>query len=344
MRSRYKLMFCPVTFCTESGVCRYFMIVLSSNHKSSFKVGDDIQKSSHAHRSDFWNCMDSRIPNFSKPSNSKKCFPRAPAELGRSGAKKNDLPLFPPRLHTVAASVVTKTRLLVPKILRLDPKILIESMTEGKTDEKPIEDAQVATGAATGGEKPDRINTGDDSGDKDDCSDLTDNNNPEGEEQAPKSFPQKLMDILSNEDNTEIISWLPHGNGFIINKKKTFANDVLPKYFKASKFTSFTRKLNRWGFTRVPRGPETGAYFHKLFRRDKPELCLQMTSNSGNKYQTSPMQQQLLPNGSGGEKSSEAGEGADSKPKEETGEEADASKEQDEAQESIIKPKAVDEV
>jgi hypothetical protein len=104
------------------------------------------------------------------------------------------------------------------------------------------------------------------------------------------------MDILSEEGQAETISWLPHGNGFIIHKKKTFANEILPKYFKASKFTSFTRKLNRWGFSRVPRGPETGAYFHKLFRRDKPKLCMQMTSNSGNKYQNNPLQQHLLPN------------------------------------------------
>lgn len=108
------------------------------------------------------------------------------------------------------------------------------------------------------------------------------------------------MDILSEEGQAEIISWLPHGNGFIIHKKKTFANEMLPKYFKASKFTSFTRKLNRWGFSRVPRGPETGAYFHKLFRRDKPTLCMQMTSNSGNKYQNNPLQQHLLPNVPGG--------------------------------------------
>jgi hypothetical protein len=108
------------------------------------------------------------------------------------------------------------------------------------------------------------------------------------------------MDILSEEGQAETISWLPHGNGFIIHKKKTFANEMLPKYFKASKFTSFTRKLNRWGFSRVPRGPETGAYFHKLFRRDKPTLCMQMTSNSGNKYQNNPLQQHLLPNVPGG--------------------------------------------
>jgi HSF-type DNA-binding len=108
---------------------------------------------------------------------------------------------------------------------------------------------------------------------------------------------QQLFDILSNEENAATISWLPHGNGFVIHKKKAFANEILPKHFKASKFTSFTRKLNRWGFSRAPRGPETGAYFHKLFNRDKPEMVLQMTSNSGNKVQTSTQGGPLLPSG-----------------------------------------------
>ncbi len=49
------------------------------------------------------------------------------------------------------------------------------------------------------------------------------------------------------------------------------------RYFKQSKFTSFTRKLNRWGFERVARGPETGAYYHPLFQRNNLRLCLQMT-------------------------------------------------------------------
>jgi hypothetical protein len=35
--------------------------------------------------------------------------------------------------------------------------------------------------------------------------------------------------------------------GWIIRDKKRFASEVLPKHFaKQSKFTSFTRKLNRW--------------------------------------------------------------------------------------------------
>jgi hypothetical protein len=66
------------------------------------------------------------------------------------------------------------------------------------------------------------------------------------------------MEILSTEPYAEIISWLPHGNGFHITDKKRFSDEVLPKYFKKSKFTSFTRKLNRWNFVRVTRGAETG--------------------------------------------------------------------------------------
>lgn len=100
------------------------------------------------------------------------------------------------------------------------------------------------------------------------------------EEEIPMSFPQRLMDILSDEEHSDVISWLPHGKGFIIYKKKKFAVQVMPKYFKQSKFTSFTRKLNRWGFVRVTRGPETGAYYHKLFQRGNLRLCMQMSCQS----------------------------------------------------------------
>lgn len=56
----------------------------------------------------------------------------------------------------------------------------------------------------------------------------------------------QLIEILSKELYSDIISWLPHGKGFVILDKKRFGDEVLPKHFKQSKFTSFTRKLNRW--------------------------------------------------------------------------------------------------
>mmetsp|Transcript_22712 Transcript_22712/g.25859 ORF Transcript_22712/g.25859 Transcript_22712/m.25859 type:complete len:296 (+) Transcript_22712:39-926(+) len=97
------------------------------------------------------------------------------------------------------------------------------------------------------------------------------------EEDIPISFPQRLMKILSTKDYSDIIGWLPHGQGFIIYQKKRFAMEILSKHFKRSKFTSFTRKLNRWKFTRIARGPETGAYYHAFFQRDKPRLSMQMS-------------------------------------------------------------------
>lgn len=85
------------------------------------------------------------------------------------------------------------------------------------------------------------------------------------------------MKILSTNAYSDIISWLPHGKGFLLLQKRRFAEEVLPKFFKQSKFASFTRKLNRWGFVRVTRGPEMGAYYHKVREKEK---CIS-TNNNG---------------------------------------------------------------
>ena len=74
----------------------------------------------------------------------------------------------------------------------------------------------------------------------------------------------KLLNVLCEEQSIDIISWLPHGRSFIVYDKKKFVESILPRFFKESKFTSFTRKLNRWGFTRISRGVETGAYHHEV--------------------------------------------------------------------------------
>jgi len=40
--------------------------------------------------------------------------------------------------------------------------------------------------------------------------------------QTPQPYPQ-LMELLSNEDVSDVITWLPHGKGFAILKKNKFA-------------------------------------------------------------------------------------------------------------------------
>eukprot|EP00934_Nitzschia_sp_Nitz4_P004238 Nitzschia sp. Nitz4//scaffold115_size69933//55923//57608//NITZ4_006010-RA/size69933-snap-gene-0.88-mRNA-1//-1//CDS//3329533523//4228//frame0 len=100
-----------------------------------------------------------------------------------------------------------------------------------------------------------------------------------GQEDLTLTFPQQLMEILNrDEEHGDIISWLPHGRGFMIYKKKQFETDVMPKYFnKHSKYTSFTRKLNRWGFVRITRGAEMGAYYNPQFQRGEEKMCAEMT-------------------------------------------------------------------
>ena len=100
------------------------------------------------------------------------------------------------------------------------------------------------------------------------------------DEKIKKNFPEKLFEILENPDHAEILKWLPGGKAFIIMDKKRFASDLLPLYFKQTQFTSFTRKLSRWKFVRVPRGPFMGAYYHKLFRKDHKDLCKLMSCNN----------------------------------------------------------------
>lgn len=97
-------------------------------------------------------------------------------------------------------------------------------------------------------------------------------------EDASKSFPIILHTIVSDVNSDNCIQWLPCGTRFVIADKDDFSTIILPRYFggrggSTTKFTSFTRRLKRWKFSRVPSGREMGAYYHEKFRRGEPELA-----------------------------------------------------------------------
>jgi hypothetical protein len=52
------------------------------------------------------------------------------------------------------------------------------------------------------------------------------------------------MEMLGDEANKRAIAWLPHGKAFTIRKREVLSEVVLPRYFKACKYTSFTRKVS----------------------------------------------------------------------------------------------------
>jgi hypothetical protein len=93
-------------------------------------------------------------------------------------------------------------------------------------------------------------------------------------------FPERLMQILESPDEVtrDALGWNSDGDGFWILSEE-FAKKVITKYFQSTKFESFIRKLNRWGFKRVrstglPHGGHM--YRHDKFHRGKPELLKQM--------------------------------------------------------------------
>jgi len=93
------------------------------------------------------------------------------------------------------------------------------------------------------------------------------------------TFPEKLMELLNTKNCQDAMCWLPNGNGFALHPT-SFMKKILPKHFEGTKFESFTRKLNRWGFKRIAGedAPEdTFAYSHHLFKREYPELCRGMS-------------------------------------------------------------------
>ena len=71
---------------------------------------------------------------------------------------------------------------------------------------------------------------------------------------------------------------------FKVHNPEKFVQDVIPRFFQMTKFKSFLRQLNIWGFSRDrSKGPLSGSYYHRDFVRQDPELCQKMkrTKNKG---------------------------------------------------------------
>ncbi|GFH56935.1 hypothetical protein CTEN210_13411 [Chaetoceros tenuissimus] len=107
-------------------------------------------------------------------------------------------------------------------------------------------------------------------------------------------FPQRLFDLLEKADDVRelsIISWSPNGKYFRVHNRKAFEDLIQKKHFNQSKYASFRRQLNLWGFERIPdhevqdpyleRSLYGGCFFHPLFQRHDRSLCCTMSRTVG---------------------------------------------------------------
>ena len=108
-------------------------------------------------------------------------------------------------------------------------------------------------------------------------------------------FPQRLFDLLEyinvvgESELSRIISWYPNGNAFQVHDRIAFEKQIQPKMFNQSKYASFNRQLNLWGFERIPNHHAGGprSYFHPLFQSHDRGLCCTMHRSNGSNIITS---------------------------------------------------------
>ena len=96
----------------------------------------------------------------------------------------------------------------------------------------------------------------------------------------PDTFPFKLHKLLEDaetEGHTNLVSWLANNRSFRVHDLREFEKKIIPRYFRQTKYKSFLRQLNLWGFESINEGSSRRAgYFHPKFIRGQPELCHEM--------------------------------------------------------------------
>ncbi|KAM4819157.1 heat shock factor protein 3-like [Thomomys bottae] len=78
------------------------------------------------------------------------------------------------------------------------------------------------------------------------------------------SFLIKLQAIVEDSGLENVIRWTKNGLSFQIVDEKAFVQQVLPKYFKHSNFSSFVRQLHMYGFRKVLPGENEKSSEEKL--------------------------------------------------------------------------------
>lgn len=96
---------------------------------------------------------------------------------------------------------------------------------------------------------------------------------------------------MINECDNAIAEWTPEGDKFVVKDKEIFAAKIIPQYYDHNNYSSFTRQLNFYGFTReqsmtikvsdlssLAVGQET--FNHKDFQRGRPDLLKNLQRRS----------------------------------------------------------------
>jgi hypothetical protein len=90
------------------------------------------------------------------------------------------------------------------------------------------------------------------------------------------SFPMKLHVMLEDAETKgfqDIVSWQSGGKSFKVLNVARFSGEIMGLYFHQTKYKSFQRQQNIYGFRRIHSGACKGGYAHSSFIRGVPDIC-----------------------------------------------------------------------
>jgi len=90
------------------------------------------------------------------------------------------------------------------------------------------------------------------------------------------TFIRKLYTMLEESLHPEIFDWTEDGESIIIKKPAEFGSQLLPKYFKHNRITSFIRQLNMYNFQKKRSRNAEHIYSHDLFKRGHKHILIQI--------------------------------------------------------------------
>lgn len=119
-------------------------------------------------------------------------------------------------------------------------------------------------------------------------------------------FLQKTYQMISECDSI-LAEWTPGGESFVVKDPTQFAKSVIPTYFDHSKFSSFARQLNFYGFHKVQARPVRNTdvdkskekhvtFRNENFKRDRQDLLSNIqrsTRGGGNATNLQQQQRQI---------------------------------------------------